>query len=426
MMSRHALLLVGTFITAYAARLNEAGDGDRNEHRTHSEVNDDNDAHEAGILSDIKHIGDPCMTDSDCGSLTTGLECYMPDGGKCKKTGGIDQRKKRGCTCRQTPGRHCLEASDCGLSATCTDCTCVIGKSNSVGKCQVCDLPAPAKWACKYNAAKNWNTVWQHESLYNLIKTTDLDGTTDRKVLEKFIPNGRFYGGKLTRGQVVDLMTKGANFFFDNMEVVKKVLGVCSLPTSYKLIQVARVLWATGELGANSVKHRVGNTGKWIYDIMEQAGRDPNEGHAFSKAFSLGNIHARKDARALAGKRPFTSDWQETPFPSINMEMMLWVELCFSVVTLDGMERVMHMDLTEDEKDTWVVIWSLLGNALGVRHEFYSYAAAKQVFESLRKGPDFYKALRPDHVERQAVRNLVQALLSHTGLPQDMETACLG
>lgn len=378
-----------------------------------------------GILSDIRHVGDAC-------GLAGGKDECEFSGLVCAHGGERCAEGQLGCKCLLTPGGvgTCSESSDCASNAHCRGCACVLERDAHAPPSEKCGAP--------YNAWNSWGTVWESESLFQAVNKDVLhtyagtEGLTDEAVLSKFIGD-RLYGGRLSQSDVLKSMEVASSMYHEDgvyFEHMKKMLSLCSLPTVYKLSQISRFLVTTGKLmDMGDAAGRIHDTSGRLYDIIAHVRGRPGGGTGLVHMYNLAKFHESFSSTANRGGGTFKA-WAETMSHSMNMEMMLWTELTFSVVLLNGMEKLLKVKLPAEMRDAWIVLWSVLGNMMGVRQEFTSYEDAAAVFSAMKGGPDFYSKLPGDHAERAAASKLVETLLSLLSMKtgrkvKDMEKLCL-
>jgi len=372
-----------------------------------SQVNESFNLHAKSVNSEIRHIGEGCTVDGgndEC--IMSGLVCARPNREAC-------MQEDSDCICLASPesrGQYSV-SQDCVKDSICKACRCVNG-----GEEEACGA---------YNPWKQWNNDWTKESLFGIVDGDDflvgMDGNhshhyfTDNTLLDAFLVGDRKYAGTLSKDEVlVSLEAMGQMYSTESaiFSAMKNVLGACSLPTTYKLVQEARFLADSGRLSSSEqVGHRIYETQVRLLRIMAEAAKvrtNPDESKALYEMYQLAKMHKGKAKRANEGKTPFR-EWTETSGLALNSEMMLWTELSFSVVLISGL-KAFGIALSTQQKNDWTVAWSVLGNMMGVPLEFDSYASAVSVFTAMMHGPDFYKSLQSGHQERAATMQLVNTL----------------
>lgn len=350
------------------------------------------------MKSEVKHIGDICSDQDPCGPrgsvVAASLVCH--DG-----------------VCRRSTGSTCLSDEDCagGCAAGSNTCICTdSGGSSEASVCARSSCPEAlwgtfAEWVCSYNAWHKdyWNNPFTDKSLYGLLQTqeAELRDRTNRAILELFLKE-RKYANQFTVDQLQDISRRAVSLYLgSSAQIIGRATLTDSLPASYGLYQGARLLVATGQLASmDTFGKRMKQTQDSIMAIM--SGMAQPDGIGLWSAYLLGKRHANLDR--LAGKGLYGAQFNETKDPVISMEGMLWTELTFSVVMLRATQE--QAKWSQDDRNALTILWSLLGNALGVPYEFSTFEAAEEIFRRLKAGPDHYLQLPPENAERKAVEKL--------------------
>lgn len=397
----------GTTIEAINFRFNES----LGVHSSHGEK-----AFSFGIRTEIRHLDERCVKDDDYDECSlSGLVCARPDREVCTSA-------DEDCICLAAPGTRaqCSTSQDCLSGSVCKGCQCVIG----AGDGEVCK---------GYNPWKRWGTVWTTQSLYAVVdqeRFPDLPAQfTDKELLDQLFADADFlYAGRLTRDQVTVALQAMGLMYSENsayFPLISKSLLLCSLPTTYKIVQEARFLADSKRLSeVHEAGHRIQDTSVRLLRIAREAARirtEPERSKTLYEMYKLARLHSGKTSRANGGRAPFGEDWTETPSTALNSQMMLWTELSFSVVLINSM-KALGKELDRNLQDLWTVAWSVLGNMMGVPEEFDSYSSAAAVYRAMENGPDFYRNLPEEHVEREATTSLVKVLGNLTKLITGKET----
>jgi hypothetical protein len=142
---------------------------------------------------------------------------------------------------------------------------------------------------------------------------------------------------------------------------VMMILGFYSLPAAYAARKGVQVLYRTGLLHKHPVR-RIFETAQLVLDVMSTGGLEPG-GRGVRTAQKVRLMHAavrymiRHDAR-----HPW--DAQELGQP-INQEDLAGTLMTFSYVVLEGM-RMLHLQLTREQQESWLYCWAAVGHILGV------------------------------------------------------------
>jgi len=178
-----------------------------------------------------------------------------------------------------------------------------------------------------------------------------------------------------------------------------------SLPASYYLNPGARFLKSTGALhNPKKFEGRLQRTCGVLNQVL--AGMLADTGYGLSTMYQLGKTHRGYDDAAKRGV--YGSEWTQNADPIISMEGMLWTELTFSVVALQNMYRYQPFwrSFSDGQRNAYTILWSVLGNAMGVPYEFATYADANELFTRIQNGPDMVDRLPKDNPSVQATKEL--------------------
>lgn len=175
------------------------------------------------------------------------------------------------------------------------------------------------------------------------------------------------------------------------------VLACASLPACYAQPHIADVLSASGRL-VNGVRRRLQETVFFTSTVMTPGALEPGGvGHAWIRKVRL--IHAMMRPLALADPGDYqqrTGDeladlllrmrWRDPSLVPVNQTELGFVLLTFSWLTLRGWGRL-RVDLSDAERNDFVLAWAWIGQLLGIRDELLPYvedpARAAQGAEAL-------------------------------------------
>ena len=195
------------------------------------------------------------------------------------------------------------------------------------------------------------------------------------------------------------------------------VLYTAGLPTSYLSRSIAAVLASTLRLEMPELMwRRLIETGQFVFNVSNTGGMRPNGGgvrstqqvrlmHAAVRHLVLTRLAARHpDARAPALGRALVSfEWDASLGHPVSQEDLAWTLLAFSYSVLRGLEQLGAV-LSDEQKDAYVHLWSVVGHVLGVDRRLLcaNFAEAAELFGRLE---------RRVAVDSPAGRNLVNALV---------------
>lgn len=137
-----------------------------------------------------------------------------------------------------------------------------------------------------------------------------------------------------------------------------------SLPTLYACANGAQVLVQTGRLTQSDGEmaiftRRIAETGQFLLDVMSPGGLH-KKGRGVQAALKVRLIHASIRYFLL------DTDWDtEQLGKPINQEDMALTLMTFSISMIQGMEQS-HLSLSDDEADSYLHAWKLVGHYLGV------------------------------------------------------------
>lgn len=156
----------------------------------------------------------------------------------------------------------------------------------------------------------------------------------------------------------------GARLFRRHGPHMITLLNLYALPMTYTARKGVQVLARTNRLQSNAVR-RITETAQMIIDVMRPEGLtlDPRQyGKGIRSAQKVRLLHAAIRHLILHHDPTWQADWG-TP---INQEDMAGTLLSFSVLILDGMEKL-GVELSESEKDAYLHCWNVVGHFMGVQ-----------------------------------------------------------
>jgi hypothetical protein len=220
-------------------------------------------------------------------------------------------------------------------------------------------------------------------------------------------------------GQLLDRLSSGAEVYFQN-PAIGKATTFYSLPASYAMAPGAQFLKSTGLLHRkDTFKGCLEKTCTKLQTVLE--GMRTKDGYGLWSMFKLAETHKGYNDRAQNGA--YGDEWKQNSDPVISMEGMLWTELTFSVVALEhASEYTQRWSGLSDDLDAYTVLWSVLGNVMGVQYELASFADAKELFKKLASGPDMIDRLPEGHSWRKAMNELLETFHQALGWKSTLES----
>ncbi len=179
------------------------------------------------------------------------------------------------------------------------------------------------------------------------------------------------------------------------------ILHCYSLPFCYLGANGAQVLNLTDRLETNPTR-RILETAQLLVDVMTPGGLISGQGRGRRTVQKVRLMHAA--VRLLAKTSP---SWNMAWGLPINQEDLAGTLMSFSWVGLDGL-RKLGVDLEEEERESYLHLWNVVGHLLGVRRELLprNEARAQALTHAIARhqfGPS------------EAGRLLTQALVKLTG-----------
>lgn len=146
------------------------------------------------------------------------------------------------------------------------------------------------------------------------------------------------------------------------------VLNLYALPMTYTAAKGVKVLARTNRLQSNATR-RITETAQMIIDVMRPHGLDMTgslfkNGKGIRSAQKVRLLHAT--VRHLIQQHDPT--WQKDWGVPVNQEDMAGTLLSFSVLILDGLQRI-GVEMTPPERDAYHHAWNVIGHYMGVHED---------------------------------------------------------
>ncbi len=216
------------------------------------------------------------------------------------------------------------------------------------------DPPADAVIATIF-ATHAGNSV--NELMFNIFKT-------DQPLPDGLPPETKKYFDDVALPPWADraLMETGQKLFTRAGWQVAGCLFCSSLPQAYAAAKGAHVIVQTQGM-TKHVKQRIFETAQFLFDSVSEGSFGPN-GRGIRTIQKVRLMHAT--IRHYLKTRP-DPKW-DTAFlgEPINQEDLAGTLMTFSVVVLDGLERL-GVQVSDDEKRGWLHLWNVVGHFLGIR-----------------------------------------------------------
>jgi hypothetical protein len=164
-----------------------------------------------------------------------------------------------------------------------------------------------------------------------------------------------------------------------------------SLPTDYTFHRGAEVLVRTQML-TRQPHRRVLETGQLILDAMKRGGLDP----AAKGAVEVRHVRLMHAAVRYVLLHPevvnspgheVLAPWDhDRLFVPINQEQLLGTLFSFTITCLDSLERI-GARLTEDDQESLVHAWNVVGHMMGIRDDLLplNVADSRTIFASIKR-----------------------------------------
>lgn len=201
----------------------------------------------------------------------------------------------------------------------------------------------------------------------------------------------------------VALAAHGERFFALHGPEIMLVLCCRSLPFDYANAHAVQVLFQTGFL-AKRPNLRVAQTAQMIVDVMAPGGLSP-DGRGLRSAQKVRLMHAAVRRMILADPN-VAWDVEQLGVP-INQADLLYTLLSFTIVVLEGLERL-ELDVLPIQAQAYLDAWRIVGRIMGLDPEHIpeTVAEAKQLTATLQ---------RRQHAPSEAGRQMTQALSELVG-----------
>ncbi|PWJ43147.1 oxygenase MpaB family protein [Sediminitomix flava] len=198
---------------------------------------------------------------------------------------------------------------------------------------------------------------------------------------------------------------EGERFFEEYGLQISMMLLCKSLPATYACAKGAEVLHMTGRFQADEngdlskFTRRLMETAQFVIDVMSEGGLGPN-GRGIRTAQKVRLIHAAI-RYYLLNKHNWDTEYFGLP---INQEDMAGTLLAFSVFPLEGLLQI-GVDLTEEEKESYLYAWRVVGHIMGVLPELIP----QNYDEGIKLG---YQILDDQKAPSEAGRELTDACVT--------------
>lgn len=146
------------------------------------------------------------------------------------------------------------------------------------------------------------------------------------------------------------------------------LLNLYALPMTYTAAKGVKVLARTNRLQSNATR-RITETAQMIIDVMRPSGLDMT-GHLLKKGKGIRSAQKVRLLHATVRHliQQHDSTWQKDWGVPVNQEDMAGTLLSFSVLILDGMQRL-GVELTAQERDAYHHAWNVVGHYMGVHED---------------------------------------------------------
>lgn len=195
-----------------------------------------------------------------------------------------------------------------------------------------------------------------------------------------------------------DRIDRGATFFMSTHAISGLVLGARSLVLGYAAPAGNKPLVLSGRL-ERGVNRRLAETAKFVYEVCKRGGLRPG-GDGVVAAAHVRLIHA-KIRHMIATKCEWNPQWGEP----INQHDMLGTVLLFSLILIEGLEKI-GLEPTREEAEDFIALWRYVGYLLGVETELLPASRAEAersfAFIDLTQAP-------PDDDARELTRIFLSA-----------------
>jgi hypothetical protein len=201
-----------------------------------------------------------------------------------------------------------------------------------------------------------------------LMRNDDDPRALVRELIEDNLPADDALWGDATLPAWADpvKLQAGRQFLQEHGTEIAAALWFGSLPISYTAAHGARVLTRSAELTTGHTSRRVAETGQMLLDLMAEDGPAlAPDTHGSSAVRGVRMFHAAVRHMILSDPNVH---WKVHKYGyPVNQEDLLGTLTVFTVVALDGMERLgvpLH-DMTE-QRDAYVHFWLVVGHLLGI------------------------------------------------------------
>lgn len=148
---------------------------------------------------------------------------------------------------------------------------------------------------------------------------------------------------------------------------IAMALFCSSLPQAYAAANGAQVLTQTGAM-TKHVRKRIFETAQFLFDVLDEGGLAPS-GRGIRAAQKVRLMHGAIRYLLLSRQKP---EWDSAKLGlPINQEDLAGTLLTFSVITLDGIQRL-GIEVSDEEGQAWIHTWNAIGSVLGIEESLHA------------------------------------------------------
>jgi len=182
------------------------------------------------------------------------------------------------------------------------------------------------------------------------------------------------------------LIKLGQDLFAEYLPQFGLALWMASIPAGYAGAKDAVVLERTAQLVSHA-KRRFLETGQFVLDVMTAGGLDDTgRGAADIRHVRLMHAAVRHMLQHEDHGHDHLSGWDPAFGTPLNQEALLATQFTFSVVGLRSLHRF-GVHVSDDEKEAYIHLWSVIGHLMGVRDDLLplDYADSSTIWDRITK-----------------------------------------